>query len=186
MVKKLATDILVSEHDTINSALQVLKVMCDKLESAKEVKPTHLRQLLDFFRNYTDRFHHSKEEEHLFAQMQQAGIPADGTAISSMLADHERARKYVKRLVLAAMAYKDGKQGAAGDFVAVGRRYRKLIRQHIHYEDKFAFKLANKRLSSTQQAQLLRAFEKIERKETARSRHKKMLATFDRLLSLYQ
>lgn len=186
MVKKRPTDILKSEHDTIKSALLVLKVMCDKLEATKEVKPTHLRQLLDFFREYADRFHHCKEEEHLFVQMQQAGIPAGGKAISSMLAEHERAREYVQRLMQAAAAYKDGKKGAAGDFVAAGRRYRKLMRQHINYEDNIAFKLANKRLSSTQQAQLLRAFEKIERKETARSRYKKMLATLDKFSSLYQ
>lgn len=186
MVKKLATEILKSEHDTIKSALQILKVVCDKLESAEEVKPTHLKQLLDFFSEYADRFHHCKEEEHLFAQMQQAGIPAEGTAISSMLAEHERAREYVKRLVLAATAYKDGAKQAAGDFVALGKRYRKLMLQHINYEDNIAFKLANKRLSSTQQRHLLRAFEEIERKETARSRHKKVLATLDRLSSMYQ
>lgn len=186
MVMKLATDILKSEHDVIKSALQVLQVVCARLESSEEVKVTHLSQLLGFFRVYADLYHHCKEEEHLFVQMQHAGIPAEGKAISSMLAEHERAREYVHRLVVAETAYRDGKKGAAVEFVSLGRRYRKLMLQHINFEDNIAFKLANKRLSSAQQRQLLLTFEETERKATSRIRHKKMLATLAKLSSLYQ
>lgn len=54
------------EHDLISSAEPCIRALNGSWEQDAEAYSTKVRTLLDFFRDYSDRFHHHKEEAVLF------------------------------------------------------------------------------------------------------------------------
>ncbi len=62
-------DILTNEHEVISSAEDIINNM-ESLWPSDDVRyRDKVRKLLEFFREYSDKFHHHKEEEVLFPEM---------------------------------------------------------------------------------------------------------------------
>jgi hemerythrin-like domain-containing protein len=48
--------------------------MTEKLEKGGDVSPDTLRRTVEFLRTYADKFHHGKEEAHLFTLLEKKGV----------------------------------------------------------------------------------------------------------------
>lgn len=91
---------LFSEHEVIAGAISILNDSDAYLETDPAKYEEITRGLLDFFRNYADKFHHSKEEEILFPEMIKKNELLEEAAIKEMLDNHEDFRIMLKNAEL--------------------------------------------------------------------------------------
>jgi hemerythrin-like domain-containing protein len=109
-------------------------------------------KLLDFFRNFTDRCHHSKEEKHLFVALEQRGMRPDVGPIAVMLAEHQHGRHRLKAVADALGKARTGDRHAIREVKDNLAAYVKLLKEHITKEDNVLFAMADKILTAGDQA----------------------------------
>lgn len=128
--------------------------------------------MIEFFVNFVDRCHHSKEEKHLFVKMEERGIPHDGP-ISVMLDEHDQGRKLVAamtgRLPAAAAGSGTATEALRADLIA----YVRLLRSHIDKENNILYPMADRVFTSEDQSGLEEAFKKVESEEMGEGVHEK-------------
>ncbi len=89
---------LYDEHDVIVEVIGKAKLMRSLIGKDEVMYSDNLRQLINFFRNYADKYHHFKEEEILFPEMSKRNeLLAEG-AIKEMLENHEDFREMIKNI----------------------------------------------------------------------------------------
>ena len=153
-----ATEILENEHRILEQVLSCLEKMADLNEQNKKLDCNSARDMIDFFRMFADRFHHAKEEQHLFPALEAYGMPRDGGPTGVMLWEHEMGRDLVGKMEKTVTAYEKGDPLALKDFAKTARAYVSLLREHIQKEDHCLFSMATQALSGEAQEELLGAF----------------------------
>ena len=160
-----ATEQLISEHADILQMLEVLEKIANKLENCEKINPLHLEAILDFLATFVDKCHHGKEERFLFPALTVKGIPKEGGPIGIMLAEHESGRNFIKRLSRAISDYRNGNYTVAYEIITNTRSYISLLNQHILKENNILFRMADNKLSATEQTFLIEEFATLERTE---------------------
>ncbi len=123
-----ATELLKNEHRVIEQVLNCLDRMVDWC-LAEGVLDTHdARQAIAFFRNFADRCHHGKEENHLFPALEARGVARAGGPVGVMLCEHERGRTYLGGMEEAVADFEAGEPGALNRFAAHAEAYLGLLR----------------------------------------------------------
>ena len=158
------TEILESEHRVIETVLSCLEKMANLNEKNKKLDCGAAREMVEFFRMFADRFHHAKEEQHLFAVLEAHGMPREGGPTGVMIMEHEMGRDFVGKMETAVTAYERGELAALKDFVKAARAYISLLREHIQKEDHCLFSMVNENLSEEEQERLFKAFRAEESK----------------------
>ena len=139
---------LISEHETIMAALQILTKICDaSVTAGKIVNTVHVEQLVTFFKTFADAWHHVKEEDLLFPALEQIGISREGGPIGVMLIEHEQGREFVKGLLQSLTTFIDDNDKGTNDFINHSRGFIQLLSQHIDKENKVLFTMAEKHFS---------------------------------------
>ncbi|MEK6816956.1 MAG: hemerythrin domain-containing protein, partial [Nanoarchaeota archaeon] len=64
-----ATEILSEEHRHILKVIDAIEEECKALEAGKSLDKKFFLDAIDFIRNYADKFHHAKEEDILFEEL---------------------------------------------------------------------------------------------------------------------
>lgn len=172
------TDILIKEHDAIMVMLNILEMVCLRLDSGESIEETDLENIVEFFKEFADKCHHGKEEDILFPALEEYGIPNEGGPIGVMLSEHIVGRDNVKGMSNSIDDYKDGKESASTDFVRYARNYIALLTEHIDKENNILFKMADMRIPEERQQSLLVDFERAEEEKIGPGVHEK----FHRLL----
>jgi hemerythrin-like domain-containing protein len=178
------TKVLKEEHDAIKLMLKILERVCDKLES-EEVNLEHLEKILEFIRVFADKCHHEKEEALLFPAMEKAGIPREGGPIGVMLREHNLGRDYVREMSEGIQEYKKGNRKAASKIVENAKNYLRLLSQHIDKENNVLYRIADARLSSEKQRELLEEFEKVEEEKVGKGKHEEFHKLLHHLKEVY-
>lgn len=158
------TEELKHEHNII---LHVLKAAQKQVDQTGGPDPAIVSEMIDFFVNFVDRCHHTKEEKHLFPKMEEHGIRHEGGPIGVMLQEHGQGRSLVA-------AMREGL--AANDTAAMKNHlldYVHLLQSHIGKENEVLFVMADKVLSDTEQQDLSKAFAKVEAEEMGEGVHEK-------------
>jgi hemerythrin-like domain-containing protein len=164
-----ATDILMAEHRVIEQVLTCLERLAESCEAGAKLDGASARQALEFFRNFADRCHHGKEEEHLFPLLEARGLPRLGGPTGVMLHEHEQGRR-----LLAAMA-RAVEDDSPADFARPARAYVRLLREHIHKEDHCLFPMAAGILGGADADSLAERFEHVEHAEMGAGAHERYL-----------
>lgn len=162
------TEELRHEHKVILLVLEGAERMA---VSPGEADRATLGEMVDFFVNFVDRCHHTKEEKHLFPKLEERGILHEGGPIGVMLDEHGRGRGLVA-------AIKDGLGTGPGEATSAAlkgnlRAYVDLLRAHIDKENGVLFVMAEKVLTTEEQHDLSRAFERVEAEEIGEGVHEK-------------
>ncbi|MBU0517746.1 hemerythrin domain-containing protein [bacterium] len=160
---------LMHEHKIILAVLD----SAEKETSAASLNVEKITQMVDFFQNFADRCHHSKEEKQLFVMMQDRGGSKTQGPISVMLQEHTVGRNRVKAIAEAIPEVQKGSVEAAESIRVNLRNYIDLLRGHIHKEDNILYKIAASVLSEADLKTLNDAFEKIESEEMGDGVHEK-------------
>jgi hemerythrin-like domain-containing protein len=98
---------------------------------------------ITFFRLYTDACHHGKEEDLLFAALEDHGVPGGDGPIAAMREEHRAGRVIVAGMAAASQRHRAGAAGALDELLATAAAYTDFIRSHIAREDDGLFDVAD-------------------------------------------
>ena len=168
-----ATETLKQEHKIILLVLAAAEKQAKAIEAAGKMDGDKIDKLLDFFRNFTDRCHHSKEEKHFFVALEQRGMRPDVGPIAVMLAEHQHGRNRLKAVADALGKARTGDRQAMRQVRDNLAAYVKLLKEHISKEDNVLFAMADEILTAGDQAALSEAFERAETDEMGEGTHEK-------------
>ena len=131
---------------------------CAKDEKAGIISADFYKAEIDFIRNYADKFHHAKEEDILFIELNKDSANMHCNPTEQMLYEHNLGRQYIKDLV-AGLA-----ENNSAKVLARARGYSNLLKDHIYKEDNILYPLADEVLSDKIKDEMLAKFEKIGQK----------------------
>ncbi|MEE9554720.1 MAG: hemerythrin domain-containing protein [candidate division Zixibacteria bacterium] len=154
---------LMAEHKNILIGISLLEVGSNRLESGENVSPEIFRNLIDFIRNYADKYHHAKEEDILFVRLGKAGFPAEEGPIAVMLDEHNQGRSLVTALENANEQYASGESSFTGEIIENALGYIYLLRYHIDKENNVLYPMAISLLGKGGIDAMIPDFERVER-----------------------
>ncbi len=160
-----------NEHRVIERMLGVVSSACDRIDAGKEVDRELFVGAADFFKNFADKCHHSKEEKLLFERMQARGVSGEVGPIAVMLREHQDGRAHVKKITELS-GHKLTKK-TMEELTRASRSYVDLLSKHIQKEDNILYPLANQILTEEDQEELERGFEEVEQKVMGPGVHEK-------------
>jgi len=177
-------DILRNEHGLIRQYLDNLQLAVEKLEEDKRPPREFFEQAVDFARNFSDSFHHLKEEHVMFVRLAQRKDGQLDGEIDALRHQHEGARDYIAAIAASIDGYAEGQPIPTSRILENTAAYIALLRNHIHKEDHVFFPLVEELLTEEEQAQLKVEFERAADKagEETFERHHKMVVDMGSML----
>ena len=155
----LAIDILVKEHDGILKMIEVTQVILNTEDKTK-VNLEHVEQIIDFIKNFADKYHHLKEEDVLFLEMEKNGMSLEFGPIAMMLQEHNQGRGYIKLAEEGVEKYKLGHNSAFEQVKYNLLSYCELLTNHIAKENNILYPMAERILPANVQMAMSDNFEK--------------------------
>lgn len=177
--------VLKNEHRVIEQVLNCLEKIAEEGVKGDKLNGEAAGQALEFFKNFADRCHHGKEEDHLFPMMEANGFPREGGPTGVMLYEHDLGRKHIQGMRSQLAAASAGNTEAVLQFAGHARDYVRLLRDHINKEDHCLFAMAERALSPDKQAELYAAFERVETEHMGEGTHERWLAVANALAEQY-
>ena len=147
-----AMERLVSEHNLIKEWLSLIPQILKNMDINSSQERETVATVLNFIRSYADRFHHAKEEEILFAQ-----VEGNREILQAMLEEHERGRFHVQK---AAEALEKRDLPSLTYHLT---SYRELLLEHIKKEDEILYPWLDRILSKETIDSLPDAFDRVEK-----------------------
>jgi len=155
-----ATALLRDQHRLI---LKVVAAFECAMRPDDALPPAHdVEAFITFFRLFTDACHHGKEEDLLFAAMEEHGMGGEGGPIDALRDEHRTGRALVRAMNEAAPKLSTAEAGAA--FRRNAAAYVDFIRGHIAREDDGLFEVADTRIDGPACAALCDAYETVCRR----------------------
>ncbi len=155
-----AIEILVNEHGLIRQFLDNLYMAVEKLETDERPPREFFDKALEFAWNFTDKFHHFKEEYVMFGQLaQKKGGDLDGQ-IDSLRHQHERNRNFITEISDSLDGYAKGHEIPTAILIENLAAYISLLRHHIHQEDHKFYPMIREEFSEHELQGLLDLFNK--------------------------
>jgi len=180
------TEVLITEHNAVLVALQILEKVGDALATGAVDSPEHLGQLIDFFKGFVDRCHHGKEEDVLFPELEKHGVPREAGPIGVMLSEHEIGRGYIRGMSGGLDRLRRGEKGAVDGIRENAAGYRELLKAHIYKENNVLFPMADRLLPSAEEAAIVERFEEIERDRVGVGKHEAYHEMLHHLKEIYR
>ena len=162
-IPKTPTETLEEEHHYIQKVVGVMAVIAEKLEKGEDTDAETLQKIVEFMRTFADKFHHAKEETHLFSLLEKRGIPVRGCPIGVLTVEHQSGRALVTSLASATDEYAKNIASTKKNLIETLRALTGLYPGHIWKEDYLLFPMTNKVLSAEDQKDLGEKFEMVEK-----------------------
>ncbi len=154
----IPTEILMKEHKNILKAIDLILKECTEISFGKELNKVFFNNAIYFIQYYADKFHHAKEEDILFKELQKDTVEMHCDPTKQMLYEHDLGRGFVKEMK-AGFAEKDQEK-----IIQNARNYCQLLQEHIHKEDNILYPMANEALNLNNQTLMAEEFVKVEEK----------------------
>lgn len=155
---KNITQILSDEHQTILKVIDAARKECEEIENGKALNLEFFQKVINFIKNYADKFHHAKEEDILFKAMLENIENLHCNPIPVMLHEHDEGRAYVKGM----------EQGISENntkkLIENARGYCTLLQNHIYKEDNVLYPMAEEALSNEQKELVNQGYQEVELK----------------------
>ncbi len=143
---------LVNEHTTIKRVLAQLPALTARIQKGIDTDTRQtLTAVIDFIRQYADKFHHAKEEDILFKY-----FDAGSDILAVMYKEHEIGRQHVRSALTAL------EQGDASAIIDHLSAYGALLKEHIRKEDEILYPWMNRELTDSQVGQLFSKFSMVD------------------------
>ena len=152
---KKPTTILSDEHKNILCVINRILKECGKIDSGGNIDEAFFQKAVSFIKNYADKFHHAKEEDILFMELNKDGVLEHCNPIGQMLHEHSLGRGFVKGLSEAV------EKGEKTEAVKNARGYCELLQEHIFKEDNILYPMADEALKEGAQKEIAEKFAKI-------------------------
>ncbi len=168
-----ATQDLRKEHAAILYVLQILDKMMQNGGGDAESQLRYYGEVVYFLKIFADKCHHGKEENYLFKELVNKGVPSEGGPVGVMLREHSQGREYI-----AQMSQSFENKDLAG-FNTAAVLYRDLLRQHIEKENNVLFMMAHQVIDDQAQDVMFEQFEQHEETVIGHGVHEKLHAMID-------
>ncbi len=90
---------LMIEHRLIDRMLALLALEHRRIVESENIDYGFLDVSIDFLKTYVDKYHHGKEEDILFRELDEKPLsPEDRKMLNELIEEHGRTRKAVRRL----------------------------------------------------------------------------------------
>lgn len=159
-----AIEILVNEHSLIRQFLDNLSIAIERLETDERPPREFFEKAIDFARNFTDKFHHFKEEHVMLAQLAQKKAGTLDGPIDSLRHQHEHGRNFIREVSNSLDGYAKGDEIYTTTLLENLAAYIHLLRHHIHREDHNFYQLVKKEFSEKELEGLLELFKEEDKK----------------------
>ena len=163
-MKTNVTQVLSDEHQLILRMITLVERNTALMEQGKFRDWQFFLDAVDFIRNYADRFHHAKEEDVLFVELVNNGMPEKQSPIEAMHMEHDQGRAFVRALEAAAEKALAGEPGQMPLIAENAKGYAALLRGHIDKEDKILYPLAERVLPENVRPCMQQAYADAEAK----------------------
>jgi len=150
------TQQLKNEHQNILRVIDHVLAECQRLEKGGDLDVEFFEQIIDFIRNYADKFHHAKEEDILFATMLDNVECMHCNPIPVMLYEHNEGREYVRGMEKAL------NRNDKHDVIENARDYCYLLQNHIYKEDNVLYPMAEEAIKELQKEIVLQKYIEVE------------------------
>jgi len=155
---------LMIEHRLIEKVLSVAKHRAKSM-AEKDYNPVFIETIVDFIRSYSDRTHHGKEEEILFAALGGKQLDKENSRLmAELIEEHKQSRAKVKEIAELNEEYKRGNAGVVPQIVEIVLWLAAFYPSHIKKEDAVFFPNTERYFSREELDDLLRQFAEFDRK----------------------
>jgi hemerythrin-like domain-containing protein len=175
------TQTLRREHEAVCLVVNAADRKAAAIAESGRLDGEWTRGFVEFSRRFTDGCHHTKEERHLFARLQEKAPEETRAIVTAMLAEHEGGRERVRRLLEHLEAAERGDEAAIALVAEQLSAYSGLLRSHIAKENNVLFPLADRLLAEDDTRALDEAFEDVESSEMGEGEHERLHALAERL-----
>ncbi len=180
-------EILIKEHENIRRMLNVIKIVCINIVNGKEIDDSEINVIIDFIKNYADKYHHGKEEKFLFpAMVKHLGKTAENIVTHGMMVEHIIGRGHISNLKQSLKRYVDNKNDIDKlDIITSLNGYAMLLNNHIDKENDVVYTFAEKNLSQEVKEMIDEKSLNFENLEDSKNIRSKYLAILDSLEKKY-
>lgn len=151
-----ALRIISEDHSNMWRLATTIDHVAGEIEDGAQVDPAFFSSVFDYIEQFVDRFHHPKEDDHLFRLLRLRSAKA--AAILDSLQQEHRDGPQQLRTLRAAVAQAAQGALAAPEFVATLRAYTAGLKNHMRQEEKLVMPLARESLVPEDWAEIDRAF----------------------------
>lgn len=152
-------ELLIGDHEQTE---RVFAAMKGPFTSPSGPPPGLVERFFDYTRNYVDRCHNQKEEQHLFPLLEQRGVSRESGPLAVMLAEHQAAREMLERLEPMVAAWVAGDTSGLAALRQLVGDYVTLCTDHYWKENDILFPLAAKSLTAEDAAAVERGIAAVE------------------------
>lgn len=162
--------VMKKEHENILMVIEAIEQNAQDLNDGLEFIPEFYEKFIEFQKNYTDKFHHKKEEDILFPILNKNREAKDKPEVKILVHQHILSRAHIENM-------EEGlESGNVRKVVANSLEYAKMIREHIIREDDDYFPFVETILSLEEKNKVLKEFNRSENSHPA--------GTYEKYISL--
>jgi hemerythrin-like domain-containing protein len=156
-----AVELLLEDHALIERQLAILSGVTKRFREGEQVDAAALNQIVDVMLGFNDRYHHAREEEHVFPVLEQYALLTMAGRLDCMPGEHVIGRDLTAKLRDAAQRYASGDETAVPEIVEAAGGYLQLLGHHMGIEEGVLFELAGKVVSDEDDAAMAEALDKV-------------------------
>jgi len=179
-----AIEILVREHDSILKMIEITTILLNK-EDKSTVDIDHVEKIIDFIKNFADKYHHLKEEDMLFLELEKHGMSRESGPIAVMLHEHTEGRNYIKLAVEGIEKFKNGNVAAFDQIQENLMAYCTLLTNHIAKENNILYPMSERILPANVLSAMSDNFEKSNATTLNNEYHDKYLKLVEDFSNIY-
>ncbi|HEY6913606.1 MAG TPA: hemerythrin domain-containing protein [Paludibacter sp.] len=179
-----AIEILVNEHDSILRMIKITQTILEN-EDTDQVNIEDVEQIIDFIKNFADKYHHLKEEDVLFMEMENYGMSRENGPIGVMLHEHDEGRNFIKQAVEGIEKYKLGNDSSFDQIKYGLLNYCILLTNHIGKENSILYPMAERLLPDAVKEAMAENFEETNSTTVDNEYFDKYLKMVDELSDIY-
>ena len=171
--------------ETLNQEIHLEELALQAIEKElaiirKSGRPdiVRLHQILDFSRNFEDRCHRRKEEEHLFRHLRTHGNAASHTQLEEMARELEEETRLIRIISEATAEFSLSDPNTVDPIRRALHDYHDSMRQRVHKENSYLLPLLRRSLSEDEKNTLMEEFSEVDRETLgveARERYERVL-----------
>lgn len=149
---------LSKEHQFILKFIELMRryVEIDNQQPDAQFLLQNTAHFIRFIQEFADHYHHTKEEQNLFAFLVEPGVLTHCNPVPQMLWEHQQARHFVQNIENALQSQQ------TSDVAKYLNLYAELLTEHIFKEDNILYPMAERGLTDAQKHALLATYAMTE------------------------
>lgn len=165
-----ATETLEHEHRVIEQVASACGVCAEVLRGGTKVSADVLESIVNFFRQYGDRYHREAEEA-LLSLLHEKGVPAAACPIVVINYENQKRQTLVEQLTSAVKAYIESGGAVRETLVSTLQALAEFFPDHIWKEEYLLLPMAEKVLSTEEKHLLADSLHLINASKGAEAQH---------------